>query len=344
MVEIETLGEGWRGEATSEQTGAWHVAALAKGKYALRASSKTYGPAPDMLIEVDGMTAQRDLVVRMAYDAQLVGTVVDHDGHPVAGATVNASASVTQSSDAPTGADGRFEMLGIKAGTYDLVARIGAQASPATRVTIADDERVEVKLVTQDSSIAGIVVDAKGEPVAEARVTAAPTRDSVASFSDDTTDSHGRFDLGGLEPGEYRVTATWPDQEERRLGAGQSVSTGNRNVKIVLETPATLTGRVLLDGTPMPYYGMLLTETSSIRSSALPAAYVPQTVASRFAGSTPEPGAWCCSALVRAARPSQESRSRKASARTSVTSRCRTDYTSRDTSEIRRACMWPARP
>jgi protocatechuate 3,4-dioxygenase beta subunit len=117
-----------------------------------------------------------------------------------------------------------------------------------------------VKLVIQESSIAGVVVDVSGDPVPEARVKAMPTgRWSMANVADDVTDSHGHFDFGGLEPGEYLVSATLSDQHQR-LGEGEHVSSGNRNVKLVIQTPATLTGRVLLDGAPMPYFGTMLTE------------------------------------------------------------------------------------
>jgi len=260
-VEIEGLVDRWSERATTDGAGAWHVDALAAGKYQLHATSKTYGPAPDLTIELDGVTPRRDLMVRVDYDAQLVGTIVDGTGRPVEGAVAIASASITDSFHERTDANGRFELLGIKAATYDVFARKAGQASPSTRVTIANNERAEVRLVVQEASIAGSVVDSKGAPVAEARVKAMPGgRISMAGFADDVTDSHGHFDLGGLEPGEYVVSAAWPDQRDRRLGAGERIKTGTKDVRLVLAQPATLAGRVVLDGKPMPYYGMLLTE------------------------------------------------------------------------------------
>ncbi len=261
----------WSGRATSDGAGAWRFDALGAGKVSLSATSKALGPAPDVEIELDGVTPRRDIVVHVAVDAQLIGTVTDASGTPIAGATVIASDSTRRPYPNRSGTDGRFEFLGIKAGTYELVARTDSQASPSTHVTIANDQRAEAKLVVQDSGIAGTVVDAKGTPIPEARVSAMPDgRVSMANFSNDITDSRGHFNLGGLEPGDYRLDASWPNQTDRRVGAGEHVKAGNRNVKLVLETPATVTGRVLLDGSPVTSYGLLLTDHPEFSSNGAP--------------------------------------------------------------------------
>jgi hypothetical protein len=291
-IEIEMIGDRWAARATSDSSGAWHVAAIGAGKYLVRATSKTYGPASDISLTLDGATPRRDILVKLAFDAQLVGTVVDVNGAPIAAAVVTAGTSITQSYSALTDSSGRFELLGIKAGTYNVLAQSGSRASASTRTTIANDQRVDTKLVVEEASIAGIVVDRDGHPVGEARVSAIPTGhiESRANFGDDVTDSRGRFDLGGLEPGQYRVSATWAGQEERRLDGGELVKTGDRNVKLVLAKPATLTGRVLLDGAPMPYYGMLVTEHPEFPFIGIPNAV--RSIDGRFTVRAISPGRW----------------------------------------------------
>ena len=262
-VEIDALGDDASSQrATTDRAGVWHLAAAAAGRYQLTATSKTYGPAAGLALTLDGTTPRSDVVVRVAFDAQLVGTVVDAAGQPLAGATVIVSDRAGASFDDKTDTRGSFEMLGIAAGEYDVIARKGGQASLSSRIALATDARTEVRLITQDVQITGTVVDPRGEPIAEARVMALPMRAvrNASSFANDATDAKGRFHLDGLEPGTYTVSATWPDQKSRKVGEGLPVTTGTRDVKLTLEPPATLVGRVTLDGQPVPYYGILVTE------------------------------------------------------------------------------------
>ncbi len=204
--------------------------------------------------------------------AELVGTVFDTKGHAVAGAAVIASTSLTDVHQQVTGSDGTFAFHGLSAAAYDVVARGGRLASQAVRATLGDRERVEVDLVALDSSIAGTVVDPSGAPIAGANVSAIREGGlAVTSFARDVTDPHGRFDLAGLEPGRYRITASRPGQQrDDRADQGIVVEDGAREATIVLAPGGTLTGRVLLDGAPMPYYGLMLTEHPELSFSGEP--------------------------------------------------------------------------
>lgn len=290
-IDIESLDRKSHEQVTGDAKGTWVVPMLGAGAYVVSATSKTYSADAAVKIELDGKTPRRDVVLKVIVGAQLVGTVVDATGAPVAGASVLAGQSTESVYDAATDANGRFELLGIAAGEYDVLARTGGDASPVMRVKVALDERIDVRLVTQPASIAGVVVDPKGVPVAEAQVSAMPTAVlTPAAFGHDTSDSQGRFDLGGLAPGEYKVGATHAEQEDERLGDGERVMAGRRDVKIVLPTPATLTGRVMLEGAAVPYYGVLLTE-----SPQFPFIGDPRGVRSadgRFTLRNVQPGTW----------------------------------------------------
>lgn len=264
-VDIEQLGspeDRWHGRAKANASGEWKFDVLSAGKYSLRASSDVYGPSRPVVVELDGSSPKSGVALRAEYDAQLVGSVVGVDGKPVADCVIYAETPTQNHYSERTDASGHFALLGILAGDYDVFCVKDRLSSPPVRVSIANDERVEIRLVVDEGSIAGVVLDSTGTPVAEANVSAMPTDGfSIGGFGDDTTDSHGRFDLGGLPPGEYLVSATWPDQEDLRVGKGDRISTGNRNVKVVLPAQATIKGRALLDGKTLPYYGLLVTET-----------------------------------------------------------------------------------
>jgi protocatechuate 3,4-dioxygenase beta subunit len=272
-VEIEEIAELWRGKATTDPHGAWHFDALAAGRYMLRATSKLYGPTPDASIELDGVTPRRDLVVRVAVNAQIVGTVYDTGGRPIAGATVTARPEdLFPDHTQLTGPDGRFAIFGLVAGEYDVGARTTRKASPMPHVTIAEGERVEVALVADDSSIMGTIVDTSGVPIVGAQVTMSHTyvqRSGTGfasrGFASSAVTSQGHFDLGGLEPGEYELGATWPDLVDGISVERLKVMTGTHDVKLVLAAPTTLTGRVLLDGAPLPHFGIAVANTSMMQ-------------------------------------------------------------------------------
>jgi protocatechuate 3,4-dioxygenase beta subunit len=291
QIDIEDVDHQWHEQIESDATGAWEVPMVAAGTYVMRATSKTYGSDADVTVELDGTRPHRDVVLKVAVAAQIVGTVVDATGAPVAGATVIAGREAADTFQAATDASGRFELLGVPGGGYDVLAHTGRDASPVMRVNVALNERVDVRLITQPAGIGGVVVDSSGAPIAEAHVQAMPTGGlSPAAFSNDTTDAQGRFDLGGLAQGEYMVSATHADQDNERLGDGERVTTGRRDVKIVLPTPATLTGRVLFEGAPMPYYGVLLTESPQFPFIGDPRGV--RAADGRFTLRNVQPGTW----------------------------------------------------
>lgn len=265
-VEIQAVagdssGDRWSDWRKTDNTGAWQFPVVTAGTYQLEASSKLFGPGDELPLELDGMTARSGVVIHVERDGTLVGVVVDREGKPVAGAVAIAD-SGNASFDERTDTSGRFEMIGIESGYYDVSARSsdGGACEPR-RVSISDGQRAEVRLDLVDSAITGRVVDSTGAPIALAQVSATQEgKGFKATFGHDTTDSLGHFDLGGLSPGNYDVQATLPDQADvMRFGNDQKkriVKTGTRNVELVVPILATIKGRLLLDNKPLAHYGV----------------------------------------------------------------------------------------
>ncbi len=142
--------------------------------------------------------------------------------------------------------------------------------------------------------IAGVIVDEAGQPAIGARVSIAEAaqagRSIVFNAWAGATDALGRFEANGLRAAEYDVTAAW---SRGTRGATERVRTGDLEVRIVLASGATIAGRVLLDGEPMPYFGVLLStpnvfggEPVEVRASD-----------GRFALPHVSPGTWSLSLL-----------------------------------------------
>ncbi len=254
-VSIIAVDNTWNDSVTADEHGEFTIPAIATGKHGISASSKLHLATPEQLITHDGVHPFTGIVVRVSLGAELVGRVVDSAGKPVAGASVHGA------SGADTDADGRFVATGLEPGEVTLSAYVDSRSSEETKVTVSTGKRTEVLLVVRDSSLAGRVVDTKGTPIADAMLWAKATDQSNTFFA--TADEYGKFDFGGMPPGDYVVIAQHDEEQNRRLPDDGSsvVHTGRRDLTIVLPRLATVVGRVVLDGAPVPYFGVTITKT-----------------------------------------------------------------------------------
>ena len=115
-----------------------------------------------------------------------------------------------------TTAEGKFSVTGLPGGNYGIRAdRVGFifvfnQHGPNGLTLKPGDHKNDVTLkLTPSGSISGTVVDSNGEPVEDCNVVAESTRGGQTS----QTDAQGRFRIGGLAPGKYRIKAT-PDKPQ----------------------------------------------------------------------------------------------------------------------------------
>jgi protocatechuate 3,4-dioxygenase beta subunit len=204
-----------QGEAESGGNGEFTVGGLDAGRYEVTASAPGYAPARASA-EAGGDP------VELVLDAggEVAGRVVDADGQPVEEASV-----LAQATDAPYApgfgdgsgvadeGEGAFAVRDLAAGTY--VLQVGAPGrGEATlrdvRVVAGRTTDVGTIVLARGGAIRGTVVDADGEGVPGATVTA--ERD--VSFSTGQlaaqTGTTGAFEIRGVPPGTFSVTAEHP--------------------------------------------------------------------------------------------------------------------------------------
>lgn len=255
-VTINAVDDSWRDSVTADARGEFTLPAIATGKHTLYGSSNRHVATPEQLVEHDGVHPLTGVVVRVSLGAEVAGRVVDAAGKPVAGATIRGAS-------AETDADGRFLATGLEPGELTLSAQLASRASAEKKVTVAAGKRAEVELVLRESSLAGRVVDSRNTPIVEATLWAKATDDSNTFFA--TSDDYGKFDFEGIPPGEYRIVAQHDEERYRAIpdDGGIVVRTGRRDLTVVLPALATITGRVVLDGAPVTYFGVAVTKRTT---------------------------------------------------------------------------------
>ena len=254
-------------EVTPVRTGAdgrFEARGLRPGRWVVYGSSEqdgAFGRAPDVQLERGG---KADIRIDLMYSAAISGMVVDQDGEPVPGVSVEfRHGSMDDFGFATTPDDGRFRAATmVGGGSYEVTVRRRSGSSgglrPAAgsrfpRVLLADGASEVTGLVLavrlDRLSIAGRVVDENGDPVADARVAAEVAEQGLApSFSyarhqaSAVTDVEGRFSIGDLSAGSYAVQARASTGQEAVV---HGVSAGRKDLAIVLPSPGTVEGTLV---------------------------------------------------------------------------------------------------
>jgi len=131
-------------------------------------------------------------------------------------------------------ADGSFELKNVPGGTYQLVVgansnnladyftksvNLGGRDVSDSGFAVNAETYLDVVVGAKGASIAGKVVDDKGQPIANATVVDIPSaehRGRLDLYQRSTSDASGNFSLRGLSAGKYSVLAFEELQEDVR--------------------------------------------------------------------------------------------------------------------------------
>jgi len=204
--------------------------------------------------------------------ATIVGTVKSADGEAVEGASVWAQTLNAGDPRARRGwgsdttrSDGKFEMTGLVPGQYKLEVSApnqpGPEEPPKVETSVSTPATVEI-ILPSSGGIRGTVKDERGQPVAGAKIETAGKRWSMSSSGSSQSRDDGTFELEGVTPGSYRVTASlgerWGAETLRAPGKTDDDVHGERvevkadevaTVSLVVESQdGSLTGKVVDQG------------------------------------------------------------------------------------------------
>lgn len=229
------------------------------GTYEVKARCRHWlsrAPYPDVVV---GDSDVDDLAWHVSPSARVAGRVRARSGEPIAGATVSLKAADSVSfGQAETGADGTFTADGLRPGAVTVgVIADGFLAPPAAVATAASATPPSCEVVLdRGGGIAGLVVDAQGQPLAGVRVAAAPVPDTTGlDGGGGRSDRTGAFTIGPLLPGAYRVQVDAENDDVFATSPAVDVTVAQNasaEVRLVATVPGgALEGRVV-DGRGAP--------------------------------------------------------------------------------------------
>lgn len=253
-----------------DASGGFRFPAVAAGEYVLVAKTFEGEGRLPLTVREDAVT---DLQVDVDALARIEGEVTGPAGHPVAGVLVVAqptrppttfSVAGMLAGQDRTDTDGRYEIVGLAAGDYDLTVLDGVGQRPwpdtdaeqafepqRTTVTEGDTVRVDLEVQTEAAQIRGSIVGPDGEPIQDAWVRMRAEGSRGAPFGHEPrptlTDSAGAFTLDGVFGSTFEIRATGP---RGKLETNATLSDVETPVSLVLAPLSTVVASVTENGLP----------------------------------------------------------------------------------------------
>lgn len=238
--------------ALADDEGLYELRDLEPGPCTVQANAGGQGPGASARVEVRPGRNRLDL--RFPAGTEVSGRVVDSQGTPIPGASVTLQPLMPTTGmgfEAVSSADGSFVLQNVSDGQYRLIGASRGFASTSlpgeVRVAGAPLAGLELRL-GPGATIRGRLLgldELEGQRV------------RISAYSVDGIDVQGTaqamsYQIHDLAPGQWHINAFLTSQIHAE--AVVEVSPGDEEVVADLEFPAgfTLTGRVLLDRSPLP--------------------------------------------------------------------------------------------
>jgi hypothetical protein len=242
----------------TDDRGRYAISPLAPGAYQVVATASGFAASSARDGQPIALLASQSQVVDVVMQpggARAAGIVLDATGGPIPHAAVRAEVPPPSPLVVDVEADdsGHFA-VDLPPGRVGFTARAEAYA-PARWFGVAPTAAVRLVLIPGGKISGTVVAAAPGAPpVANVEVRAAPFANPLSPlFQAETTDAEGHFEIRGLEPGRYALTASgagWRGTSDAPidLALAQAVE----GAQVVVRRASQVLGRVLLAGTTEP--------------------------------------------------------------------------------------------
>lgn len=230
---------------------------LANDWVRITASAPGYGPKTESK-GIGGSDKATSLEIALSKGAAVSGRVIDEAGQPIAGARVWAMDAANaweggagERTAETTAKDGTFTIAALAQGSYLFFAKDEAHAPAATTpVAVAGESPTTgVEIVMKAAaSLAGVVVDQEGEPVAYATVRlSSKTYSADMVYRQAAADDKGTFLIKGLPRTALRVRAEGEEASSAAVDIDLATTPNKTDLRLVLDRTATIAGVVVDD-------------------------------------------------------------------------------------------------
>ncbi len=249
---VRAVREDVEPQCTQSDAAGAYVLDLEVGVWLVGASAREHQPRSETLaLRASETGLSHDFSLRPG-GRRFAGRLVDLDDAPIVDARVDAFAWDSRWVSTRTDANGHFELWAAEGAYLHATApgHIGALLP-----------RANTFVLLPESTITGRVIDAAGRPVEGARVAHRSMGPSFGFPRDATrTDAEGRFRLGGLTPGTYRLIAHNDESGGYVEDIGVDYAQSREGVEITLSQPfRPLRARVVdTDGSPLAGCAVML--------------------------------------------------------------------------------------
>lgn len=240
----------WAGVTTSDDHGEFTLRGVGSGRIELRATAIGYASTQGKVVTVDvAERVETHVVVNRAFTIH--GRVVLKGNPTVALRDVAVRASPVYSEPAPrtlapTDAQGRFAIVGVRPGFYELVT----SGAPAINLGYYEGQGIEVVDCDLEGAVIeldpGVCVSGRLNPPTRGRVRIVPQYPSYSWREEEVeTDDTGRFVIEHVRSVVCTVVARTDDGRVGSTDTDLTTKTKVDDLVIRLETLATLTGSVV---------------------------------------------------------------------------------------------------
>lgn len=269
-------------KAKTDQTGYFKIWGIEVGErvqlYA-SASKKGYTKTLSDMVEITPEAMDQAVQINLAKGGTITGIVTDRNKMPIPGAEIRFDSSAFPGDPSPSNlivhsaANGTFRMDNCPAGGAGLtVSRAGfvKQGRGVTVRNSATSDNINFEL-ENGNTIAGVVEDLEGNPIAGAKVQASGLN-GAAGAEEDTTDKKGKFELNNLGKGEFRLTASFtvktPEGDQAYVFVNPRTPAGTVHAAIDCDLANTTSGRVEGEkGKGLPNFTVVLNSKTDTKPS-----------------------------------------------------------------------------
>lgn len=245
----------------TDSLGEFRFAAVPPGAFVLTATKTGFAQRKAYGIQVTADRGRSGIELLLTTGGTIEGVVTDEKGAPVAGLAVRIDRGNpnVRAGETKTDAAGLYRFERLLPEQYHVEVERGRERTQTGFVEVTDDHVARLDF-RSDASLAGVVLDAAGKPLAGANVTAWSPGPPIVNRKA-RTDGEGRYAIPGLTPGQWAMTVQTFGDDAFSTPAGKVTVAPGENAFPIRVAAGEISGKAFVraTGAPLPPRELQLT-------------------------------------------------------------------------------------